>query len=79
MRYRGAVKLTSVHQLLMAMAIGLALIFGLRSLSAVFNGGGGRALLLLLLALASGAGLLWYLLRFRARLASQQTDAAASE
>lgn len=64
-------KLTLVHQILIASAIGLCAIFGLRSIVIGVRTGSGLSIALAVASFAALAGLALYLRRFRAKLSAK--------
>jgi hypothetical protein len=70
-------KLTFVHQILIASSIGLCAIFGLRSIVIGARTGSGLSIGLGLASLVALAGLALYLRRFRAKLAAKETKSGA--
>lgn len=71
-------KLTVVHQILIASAIGLCAIFGLRSIVIGVRDGSGLAIGLGIVSLAALAGLALYLRSFRAKLAAKDKGGSAA-
>lgn len=71
-------KLTVVHQILIASAIGLCAIFGLRSLVIGARDGSGLSIGLGVLSFVALAGLALYLRRFRAKLAEKEKGGGAA-
>lgn len=71
-------KLTVVHQILIAGAIALCAIFGLRSLVIGARDGSALPLALALVSFAACAGLALYLRRFRAALAAKERASSSS-
>ncbi len=65
-------KLTAVHQILIASAIGLCAIFGLRSIVVGARDGSGGTIFLGIVSFAALAGLALYLRRFRAKIAAKE-------
>jgi hypothetical protein len=70
-------KLTVVHQILIASAIGLSAIYGVRSIVVGARAGSGLTIGLGLVSLIALAGLALYLRRFRAKLAEKEKGGAA--
>ena len=64
-------KLTLVHQVLIASAIGLCAIFGLRSIVIGARTGSGLSIALGVASFAALVGLALYLRRFRAKLSTK--------
>ncbi len=67
-------QLLAVHQLLIASAIALAALFGVRSLVIFARGGGSGALVLAVASLALAGALGLYLRKVRARWLAQKRD-----
>lgn len=70
-------KLTLVHQVLIASAIGLCAIFGLRSIVVGARAGDTTTLVLGVLSFAALGGLWVYLKRFRAKVRAERRKTAS--
>jgi hypothetical protein len=71
-------KLTAVHQILIAGAIGMCAIFGVRSIVVGARDGSGLTIGLGVASFAALVGLALYLRRFRAKLAEKERRGGAA-
>jgi hypothetical protein len=67
-------KLATVHQILIASAMGLCALFGLRSVVVGARDGSGLLIALGALSFAALGGLAFYLRRFRSKLAERSRE-----